>query len=296
MADDVSSAETQSLLPPFTAYHGDEAYIFVSYSHKDKAAVYAELARLHTEGYRLWYDEGIVLGEDWTEMVETALGNCAIFLVFLSPQAMESENVKDEVHCAGDFQKKRLAVYLEATVLPRGQHLRMSRIQTINKYELPEAMYRQKLQEALPAMTRVADVTPPPSSPPPLPVDTRVRNTLTTAPEGTSVSPTHNLPSLFTSFIGRTAKITSLLNLLEDASNASDYPAWTRRHRQNAAGVGSRRTLHRAGGNALPRWHLVPSPGGPAAGRRHPAGDLRDAEDSGDRGPGGGKAVVRSAR
>ncbi|HUG93903.1 MAG TPA: hypothetical protein VML55_23945 [Planctomycetaceae bacterium] len=46
--------------PPFEAYRGRQPFAFVSYSHRDAAAVYEEMLRLHETGLRLWYDETIV--------------------------------------------------------------------------------------------------------------------------------------------------------------------------------------------------------------------------------------------
>ena len=41
------------------AYEGNEAYIFISYSHKDTELAFQVMNSLQAEGYRLWYDDGI---------------------------------------------------------------------------------------------------------------------------------------------------------------------------------------------------------------------------------------------
>ena len=48
---------------PFPAYQGDEPYVFVCYAHEDEDVVYPELAWLHEQGIKLWYDEGISGGK-----------------------------------------------------------------------------------------------------------------------------------------------------------------------------------------------------------------------------------------
>ena len=40
-------------------------------SHDDAAAVYPELVRLKSEGFNIWYDEGIEAGLSWREEVAT---------------------------------------------------------------------------------------------------------------------------------------------------------------------------------------------------------------------------------
>ena len=42
---------------PFTAYEGDEPFIFVSYAHDDALQVYEEMQALNEAGFRLWYDD-----------------------------------------------------------------------------------------------------------------------------------------------------------------------------------------------------------------------------------------------
>ena len=48
----------------FSAYEGEEPYVFVCYAHKDSDVVYPEMAWLRDEGVNLWYDEGISAGKN----------------------------------------------------------------------------------------------------------------------------------------------------------------------------------------------------------------------------------------
>jgi hypothetical protein len=63
--------------PPFTAYRGAETYVFVCYSHHDTAAVYDDLALLRSSGVRIWYDEGISPGTQWSDELARALDGAA---------------------------------------------------------------------------------------------------------------------------------------------------------------------------------------------------------------------------
>ena len=50
----------KTLLRP---YEGTLPYLFVSYAHKNDAAVLEIISTLQSRGFRVWYDEGIEAGE-----------------------------------------------------------------------------------------------------------------------------------------------------------------------------------------------------------------------------------------
>lgn len=136
--------------PPFDAYSGTESYLFVSYAHKDSSAVYPELIRLRALGFRVWYDEGIDPGNEWPDEIAHAIDRCDYFIVFISPRAVESKNVRNEINFAINLDKPFLAVHLEETPLPKGLALRMGDIQAILKWRMPTDRYYRKLEKALP--------------------------------------------------------------------------------------------------------------------------------------------------
>jgi hypothetical protein len=136
--------------PPFEAYVGDEPFVFVSYSHKDSRIVYPEIARLHQNGFRIWYDEGIDPGNEWPQEVANALARCLFFLVFISPRAVESANVRNEINFAINRKKPFLAIHVEETVLPTGLELRMGDIQAVLKWRMPDDRYQRQMAKSLP--------------------------------------------------------------------------------------------------------------------------------------------------
>ena len=77
---------------PFAAYRGAEPYVFVSYAHKDRQRVYDELRALHGDGLNIWYDEGISPGSRWSDELANAIDSATVFLVFLTPSSVASEN------------------------------------------------------------------------------------------------------------------------------------------------------------------------------------------------------------
>ncbi len=136
--------------PPFEAYAGSQPYLFISYSHKDSGAVFPIIDRLHGQGYRIWYDEGIDPGNEWPEEIARALGESAFFVVFISPQAVGSRNVRNEINFALNYGKPLLAIYLEETTLPQGLELRMGDIQALFKHRQHEESFQRKMAKALP--------------------------------------------------------------------------------------------------------------------------------------------------
>jgi hypothetical protein len=139
--------------PP--AYLGGEPYIFVSYARKNAALVYPHLAALRAEGFRLWYDrEGIPPGEEWWEIIGGALVKASSFLLFLSPAAAASPNVRRELNLALKYRLPITYVYLAETALSPGLELQLGPIQSLCAYDYPDpAAFYQKLFWALPDKT-----------------------------------------------------------------------------------------------------------------------------------------------
>ncbi len=134
------------------AYHGDQPFLFVSYSHADSELVLAEIEAIHAQGFRLWYDEGIAPGNEWPEEIARALDGSALFAVFITPRSVASPHVQNEINFALNRRKPFLAVYLEDTILPVGLELRMGDIQAVKKFRMEPARYAQKLSRVLSAM------------------------------------------------------------------------------------------------------------------------------------------------
>jgi len=138
----------QSLIPPFDPYIGDEPYIFVSYAHKNSDLVFKHILRLRDEGFRIWYDEGIDPGTDWSEEIAVALVKAEVFLVFISEPAVASHNVRKEISFAIDQKKYMVCVHIEETELPIGLKMQLGNIQALletrfhNKEKFYERLFR----------------------------------------------------------------------------------------------------------------------------------------------------------
>ena len=134
---------------PIPAYSGHEPYIFLSYAHKDSARVIQEIDRLNKLGFHVWYDEGIAPGNEWTDEIAEALEKSSLFLVMMTPNAAQSDNVQNEINYAVDEKKPFLAVHLEETELRGGVRLQISTKRAILKYKMSEEEYVFKLVKAL---------------------------------------------------------------------------------------------------------------------------------------------------
>jgi hypothetical protein len=148
-----------SLPLPFEAYLGTDPYLFASYAHADAGVVYPEIQFLHGRGHRIWYDEGIEVGGEWSEAIADAIEGCAQFLVFMSPRAAGSKHVREEIYYAFSKEKPILCVHLEPTVLPGGLEMRLGPFQAVPRHDLEEAVYRGKLTRALASESKVASGT-----------------------------------------------------------------------------------------------------------------------------------------
>jgi hypothetical protein len=147
-------APRNSIPLPFDAYQGREPFLFASYAHQDATQVYPEIGKLHGWGYRVWYDEGICPGQEWPEAVAEALTHAAFFLVFVSPRALASNNVRNEINLALKKKKPFLAIYLEETELPGGIELQIGSLQAIMKHLVDEERYHRRLTISLPPELR----------------------------------------------------------------------------------------------------------------------------------------------
>lgn len=82
----------------------DLPFLFISYSHRDAAAVVTDIAELKKHGVRLWYDRSILHGEQWDEKALDVMRreNCAGVLVYVSGHSARSRAVACELRCAAE--------------------------------------------------------------------------------------------------------------------------------------------------------------------------------------------------
>jgi hypothetical protein len=150
---------------PFGACDPSGTFVFVSYAHGDKALVYPELRRIRSFGIRVWYDEGIEPGSEWPEAIAAALNRAAAFVVMITPGAVASRNVRNEINAALRWGKPVFAVHLAQTELPKGLELQMGAVQAVMRWRMDEASYTRKLGKALASYGEAMNEAPPAEPP-----------------------------------------------------------------------------------------------------------------------------------
>jgi hypothetical protein len=89
------------------------AYVFISYSHKDKEyarKLATELERQHIE---YWMDDRINYGSKWPRVIQEKLEGCQAVIIILSTNAYNSDWVQNEIAFAQQEQKMIFPVLLE---------------------------------------------------------------------------------------------------------------------------------------------------------------------------------------
>jgi hypothetical protein len=105
---------------------------FFSYSRSDADFTRKLATDLRTAGADLWIDQlDIQPGVRWDDAIESALRESETLLVILSPKAVASQNIMDEVSYALENNKKVIPVVMEQCELP----FRLKRLQYISFVE-----------------------------------------------------------------------------------------------------------------------------------------------------------------
>lgn len=136
----------QNIIP---VYVGVEPYIFVSYAHTDNDHVMTIIQWLNDNYYRVWYDEGVEIGQDFPTEIVIKLKECTQFVIVISDTSVNRRWVKKEVQLAEYYNKKILPIYLEKTSFPIDiEHILVLK-QGIRKYELDEETFFKYLEKGV---------------------------------------------------------------------------------------------------------------------------------------------------
>ena len=130
------------------AYKGEGPYIFISYAHKDADTVLPIISRLQKDGFRVWYDEGIVPGSNWDEYISGHLDGCTAVIGFLSKAYVKSQNCRDELSLTRLKGKPMNLVYIDDVQLSSGLKMRYGRIQALFLQNMTEDEFFEKLYRA----------------------------------------------------------------------------------------------------------------------------------------------------
>jgi hypothetical protein len=93
--------------------------LFISYSRQDSKEVDPLARRLETAGHKVWIDRSAIPGgERWQEQIVSGIERADIFLIILSPESVQSENVERELGLAYVRNKAILPVMLHRVEVP----------------------------------------------------------------------------------------------------------------------------------------------------------------------------------
>lgn len=128
----------------------DGPFIFVSYANKDFDFVYAEIDRLKSEGYKLWYDqEQLQPARMWADEIRKAITSCACFLVFITEDSVISNHVCEEIDQALSENKPFIGVYVDNVELPARLQELVRKRQTLDRHSMHQSAYERPLRSAL---------------------------------------------------------------------------------------------------------------------------------------------------
>ncbi len=142
-------SETKKLSPAMDnepkPYEGDEPFIFVSYSHKNKREAHQMIDRLQRDGYRVWWDNGIHGASTWTDKLAQKISTCDFFIPLYTKEWSESKFCSRELTYADSKNRKICLISLTKFPLPEKVDFVTSETQRINKYEYIDenAFYRE---------------------------------------------------------------------------------------------------------------------------------------------------------
>ena len=128
-------------------YEGTAPYIFISYSHRDYAAMEEITALFQKNNVRFWYDDGLHSGDDWNLVIAKHLQAATVCLLLLSSNSAASEYVKNELTFAMSHQVPIHTLLLEDFPLPLDIDMMTGRYQRI----LMQGNYSAELLKVLPA-------------------------------------------------------------------------------------------------------------------------------------------------
>lgn len=112
-------------------YEGEKPFLFFSYCHADSARVYPLIEALAQRGFRIWYDSGITIGDEWPEVIAQKLEKCAAFLPAITPAYCRSHNCKNELTFQVEDKKLILPLKMDEFPLIGGIRLQLANTQMV---------------------------------------------------------------------------------------------------------------------------------------------------------------------
>lgn len=95
-------------------------HVFISYCHSDFSFAATIASALEANDIKIWMDRRSVgIGQDWDEMIDNAIEQCHIMIIVMSPESVESLEVRSELKAARDQRKAIIPVLKAPCRIPR---------------------------------------------------------------------------------------------------------------------------------------------------------------------------------
>ncbi len=115
-------------------YVENKPYIFISYAHLDSDIVLPLIEALSEKGFNIWYDSGIEAGSEWPEYIAEKLLGSEVVMVFLSENALNSPNCRQEIRYAISKNKNLLRIHLSHLQLSPGMEMQLAPLQALFRH------------------------------------------------------------------------------------------------------------------------------------------------------------------
>lgn len=109
------------------------AQIFISYSRKDTKIVDSIHKKLSESGFDIWLDSEDVQGGDlWRRQIVEGISSCLAFVIVLSPNSVQSNNVRKELDIAEGKGRKIYPVMISTVSIPSEMEYQLAGVQIVD--------------------------------------------------------------------------------------------------------------------------------------------------------------------
>lgn len=124
--------------------------VFISYRRKDLEFVRQLHQELVKRGISAWFDqENIEVADHWRTSIAEGIRDCKVFILVLSPDAIQSVNIRKEVDLAETHNKKIVPLLWRQTDLPASFEYALAGIQWIDFKETASVENFDQLAEVV---------------------------------------------------------------------------------------------------------------------------------------------------
>ena len=119
--NDIIDVNVKELLDGVCPAKNQALKVFISYAHKDKTFAKKLAGESEGQGMKVWWDfDSLKGGQDWQKEIERGIKGCDFFLTALTPDAVNSEWVGNEILYASNAQKTIIPLHLKKCDIPIG--------------------------------------------------------------------------------------------------------------------------------------------------------------------------------